>query len=175
MEKLSAWNHTSYLSQAPQAVPVEKNSAMWRNFRLNAEIVPFKRGENLSHGEISPHEKCLDKSVKCRINNVFNFLCFVAFYTVLLQNLSFMRFTLFCREICFVAIHALWRGEKLSKKFYLWRKKDKYEVCVKPVRHPRLKVSLLFKHCCTVPWHGLEKRFFTIEPEVVLVVAEVAG
>ena len=61
---------------------------------------------------------------------MFNFLCFVAFYTVLLQNLSFMRFTLFCREICFVAIHALWRGEKLSKKFYLWRKKDKYEVCL---------------------------------------------
>ena len=41
-----------------------KNSAMWRNFRLNAEIVPFKRGENLSHGEISPHEKCGDKSGK---------------------------------------------------------------------------------------------------------------
>ena len=68
---LCKWNdkyevcHTSYLSQAPQAVPVEKNSAMWRNFRWNAEIDPFKRGENLSHGEISPHEKCGDKSVIC--------------------------------------------------------------------------------------------------------------
>ena len=41
----------------------------------------------------------------------------VVFYAVLLQNFSFMRFTLFCREICFVAIHALWRGEKLSKHF----------------------------------------------------------
>ena len=60
--------HTSYLSQAPQAVPVEKNSAMWRNSRLNAEISPFKYGENLSHGEISPHEKCGDKSVKWKIS-----------------------------------------------------------------------------------------------------------
>ena len=64
--------HTSYLSQAPQAVPVEKNSAMWRNYRLTAEIVPFKCGENLSHGEISPHEKCGDKSVSimCTIFDV---------------------------------------------------------------------------------------------------------
>ena len=105
------------LSQAPQAVPVEKNSAMWRNFRLNAEIVPFKRGENLSHGEISPHEKCGDKSVKWRINNVFNFLCFVAFYTVLLQNLSFMRFTLFCRDSCALA----WR--KIEQKILPVEKK----------------------------------------------------
>ena len=42
---------------------------------------------------------------------------------------SFLRFTLFCREICFVAIYALLRGEKLSQKLYLWRKNDKYEVC----------------------------------------------
>ena len=60
---------------------------------------------------------------------MYNFLCFVASYAVLLQNLSFMQFTLFCREICFVAIYALWRGEKLSQKFCLWRKKDKYQVC----------------------------------------------
>ena len=61
---------------------------------------------------------------------MYNFLCFVASYAVLLQNLSFMQFTLFCREICFVAIYALWRGEKLSQKFCLWRKKDKYQVWV---------------------------------------------
>ena len=59
---------------------------------------------------------------------MYNFLCFVASYAVLLQNLSFMQFTLFCREICFVAIYALWRGEKLGQKFCLWRKKDKYQV-----------------------------------------------
>ena len=73
---------------------MEKNSAMWRNFRLNAEIVPFKCGENLSHGEISPHEKCGDKSVMfCRI-----LCCFVAksffyvIYAVLSRNL-------FCRGL----------------------------------------------------------------------------
>ena len=27
-------------------------------------------------------------------------------------------------------IYALWRGEKLSQKLRLWRKKDKYEVCL---------------------------------------------
>ena len=59
---------------------------------------------------------------------MYNFSCFVASYAVLLQNLSFMQFTLFCREICFVAIYALWRGEKLSQKCCLWRKKDKYQV-----------------------------------------------
>ena len=59
---------------------------------------------------------------------MYNVWCFVAFYAVLLQNFSFMRFTLFCREICFVAIYALWRGEKLGQQFCLWRKKDKYQV-----------------------------------------------
>ena len=33
--------HTSYLSQVPQVVPVEKNWAMWRSFRKNAKIVHF--------------------------------------------------------------------------------------------------------------------------------------
>ena len=64
-----------------------------------------------------------------RRNDVSNLWCFVTFYAVLLQNLSFMQFTLFCREICYVAIYALWRGEKLGQKFCLWRKKDKYQVC----------------------------------------------
>ena len=37
------------------------------------------------------------------------------------------RFTLFS-EICFVAICALLRGEKVHKKMDRWRKNDKYEV-----------------------------------------------
>ena len=86
--------HTSYLSQAPQAVPVEKNSAMWRNFRLNAEIVPFKCGENLSHGEISPHEKCGDKSV--------NIMCTI--FDVLSHFMLFCcKIFLLCDLRCFVA------------------------------------------------------------------------
>ena len=63
-----------------------------------------------------------------KMNILHNLWCFVAFYVVLLQNLSFKRFTLFSREICFVAIYALWRGENLGQKFGLWRKKDKYQV-----------------------------------------------
>ena len=47
--------------------------------------------------------------------------CFVA-------KSVFWQFTLFCRKICFVAIYVLWRGEKLSQNFSLWRKKDKYQV-----------------------------------------------
>ena len=50
------YTHTSYLSQTQQAGTTGgacgENSATWRNFRLNAEIVPFKCGENLSYGEI---------------------------------------------------------------------------------------------------------------------------
>ena len=75
--------------------------------------------------------------------NVYNFLCFVAFYAVLLQNLSFMWFTLFCREICFVVIYVLWRGENGCQKLCLWRKKDKYEVWM----IPRQKCHRLNK-CC---------------------------
>ena len=57
-----------------RVINVEKNSVMWRNFSLTAEIVPLKCGENLSHGEISPHEKCGDKSVNimCTIFDVLS-------------------------------------------------------------------------------------------------------
>ena len=68
------------------------------------------------------------KSVKWR-NRLSYLWCFNAYYAVLLQNLLILRFTLFCRKICFVAIYALLRGEKLSKKLCPWRKKDKYHVC----------------------------------------------
>ena len=62
--------------------------------------------------------------------NVYNLWCFNAYCAVLLQNRLILRFTLFCRKICFVAIYALLRGEKLSKKLCPWRKKDKYDVCL---------------------------------------------
>ena len=38
--------------------------------------------------------------------------------------------TLFCREICFVAIYALLYVQKLNQKLCSWRKKDKYQVCI---------------------------------------------
>ena len=35
-----------------------------------------------------------------------------------------------CREICFDAIYALLCGEKLNQRLRMWRKNDKYEVCI---------------------------------------------
>ena len=50
-----------------------------------------------------------------------------AIYDVLLQNLLIM---LFCRKIYFVTIYALSCVENLSPKVHLWRKNDKYKVCL---------------------------------------------
>ena len=55
-------------------------------------------------------------------------ICFVLIYAVLSQNQFVLPFTLFCREINFVAIHAFLHGEKFRHKLCLWRKKDKYQV-----------------------------------------------
>ena len=41
------------------------------------------------------------------------------------EKLVLLWFTLFCRKICFVAIYALLRGEKLNWRFHMWRKYDK--------------------------------------------------
>ena len=93
---------------------------MQRNFRLNAEIVPFKCGENLSHGEISPHEKCGDKSV--------NIMCTI-FYVLLHFMLFCCKIFLLCDLRCFVAKSVLsWR--KIEPKIVPVEKKDKYEVCL---------------------------------------------
>ena len=47
------------------------------------------------------------------------------------ENVStYLQFMHFCCEVCFVAIYALSCGEKFNKKMPLWRKNDKYEVCV---------------------------------------------
>ena len=63
----------------------------------------------------------------CKISLLCDLRCFVA-KSVLSRNL-------FCREICFVAIYALWRGEKLDPIFCLWRKKDKYQVWAVELRN----------------------------------------
>ena len=60
--------HTSYLSQAPQAVHLEKNLSCGEFFphdRLSCgEVSPHEKcEENLSHRESSPHDKCGAKSV----------------------------------------------------------------------------------------------------------------
>ena len=53
-------------------------------------------------------------------------LCYFVIKSVFLQS------TQFCREICRVVIYALLCGEKFIKKFSMWRKNDKYEVCSVP-------------------------------------------
>ena len=63
------------------------------------------------------------------MNNLWGF---VAFLQDLIAKSVCLRFTLFCREICFGTIYALLCGEKFSRKLCPWRKNDKYEVC----RHP---------------------------------------
>ena len=47
--------------------------------------------------------------------HMYNLSCFVV-------KLVLLRFTHFCREICFVAIYALQCGEKFNQKLPLWRK-----------------------------------------------------
>ena len=51
--------HTSYLSRAPRAVPVEKKSAMWRNFSTE-HIVTWRDSphDRLTRWKSSPREKC---------------------------------------------------------------------------------------------------------------------
>ena len=50
------WEHTSYLSRAPRAVPVEKNSVMWRNLST-WQIVRWRNSphDRLTSGKNSPH------------------------------------------------------------------------------------------------------------------------
>ena len=67
----------------------------------------------------------------CDVKNVAIYAKFMQFYAVLLLNLLF---TLFCRKIYFATIYALSCGEKLGPKVHLWRKNDKYQVCVELTR-----------------------------------------
>ena len=115
--------HTWYLSQAPQAVPVEKNIpcgenfstrqiVMWRNFPYDKSSV----GEMSSHGRYGEiwrkichvekflHMRDVETNLFCH-----NSCCFVV-KSVLLP------YTLFCCERYFVAIYALLCGEKFNQK-----------------------------------------------------------
>ena len=132
MINITTYYHTWYLSPAPPAVLVEKISVMWRNFPHNR----LSCGENLHmtdcHVENYLHMVNVEKNLSNRgifdMKNVdtnqfcHNLHCLVA-------KSDLLQFTLFCREICFVAIYALLCGEKLNQKLCLWRKKDKYQVC----------------------------------------------
>ena len=107
-----------------------------------------------SVGEMSPHGRfgeiwrkiChVEKFLHMRDveTNLFchNSCCFVV-KSVLLP------YTLFCCERYFVAIYALLCGEKFNQKLCLWRKKDKYQVCVQlwSLRDQRAGASSLISH-----------------------------
>ena len=132
---LNPW-HTSYLSRVHGSYP-------WRKI---CHVEKFQISIHLSWGEIwnfSPlimwrqsrflHITDMDKfeislHMSCGDNSDFS-TSFVAFSLFCCKITPFLQFTLFCREICFVAIYAFLRGEKLSQKLCPWRKNDKYQVC----------------------------------------------
>ena len=67
--------------------------------------------------EMFPHEKHGHKSVLSQFMQFCHKISFGAIYAVLSQN-------------NFVTIYMFLRREKLSQTLFLWRKKDKYQVCV---------------------------------------------
>ena len=92
--------------------------------------------KKLSCGDISAFS-CLHKE-KSEILHIWTMECvwcrkrrhickIYAIYAVLLPDLLF---TLFSRKIYFATIYALSYGEKLSWRVHLWRKNDKYKVCL---------------------------------------------
>ena len=86
---------------------------------------------NLSCGEISPHERCGDKSELSQFMLFCRKISFVAIYTVLLRNIFGCDLRAFA-----------WR--KIEPKILSVEKKDKYEVCLWPAvgLTPRLIASL---------------------------------
>ena len=107
--------HTSYLSGAPGAVPVEKKIVMWRNLST-WQIVRWRNSphDRLSCGKNSPHEKC-EENLKCGeiMCTIYGVL---SHFTIFCCKISIFAIYAVCREICFGTIYALLRGEKLSQK-----------------------------------------------------------
>ena len=58
------------------------------------------------------------------VENVFTYVHVMLFCL----KIGLLWFTLFCCEICFVAICALLCGEKWNQILHMWRKNDKYQV-----------------------------------------------
>ena len=86
--------------------------------------------------EIAPHPSCGENSVSphnrwgefhhlliYQINNVYNLRCFYVYYAVLLQNLFILRFTLFCRKICFCRDLRAFAWRKIEPKIVTVEKK----------------------------------------------------
>jgi len=108
---------------------------MWRNIRF-PYITDVEKSENSPHlscekCQISPHDRFVISFITKKINNVYSLWSFVAFYvTSFCKNYFFANYAVLSRNL-FVAIYAFLCGEKLSPKLYMWRKNDKYQVCVR--------------------------------------------
>ena len=85
------------------------------------KFLHMKNVKKIYHIEKDLHMINVEQNVLC--GEMWRNLLQIVAKSVLLQ------FTLFCREICFVAIYAFLCGEKVNQKLCLWRKKDKYQVC----------------------------------------------
>ena len=101
-------DHISYLSRVPRAVPVEKKSAMWRNF-CTWHIVTWKRFSTWQNGTLKKFStwEMWIQSVNWT-NDVYNLWYFVA---------------LNCWKIRFLAIYAvLSRFFCCDLRAFVWRK-----------------------------------------------------
>ena len=130
---------TSYMSQAPQAVLVEKKICLVEKFfhMIDCHVEKFHHmtncqlekclhiankeknyvlwrnvEQNVSCGDISPHEKCGNKYFR-------HYLCCFFFFA----KSALLPFTLYCREIYFVPVYALLCGENLLSKCVCGEKK----------------------------------------------------
>ena len=109
---------------------------MWRNFRFQCmtDVEKFEISPHAEEFRLFPHNRC---------RQMWNFAKFGGgvLHISTWQMWRNPKLTLFCCckicfcdelccfcEICFGAIHALLRGEKLSQKLDRWRRNDKYEV-----------------------------------------------
>ena len=120
-------------------------SIMWRKLRfLHMTDVENRSCLHLMDVEqfhISPYDRCGEYEFSLhggcgefhhlliyQINNVYNLRCFMYIMLFCCKICSFCDLRCFVEKSVFVAIYALLRGEKLSQKLCLWRKKDKYHV-----------------------------------------------
>ena len=117
-------HHTWYLSP-------RSPTCRWRRNLPCGEISDFNTWNFSTWRGISvfPHNRCGEMWIFAKFGEISHFST-----GQMWRNLKFIQFFViksvlrcFC-EIRFGAIYALLRGEKLSQKFVMWRKKYKYQV-----------------------------------------------
>ena len=102
---------------------------MWSNFTFlhmtdveNMSCLHMTADENMSFLHMVDVEK-FHHLLIYQINNVYNLRCFYVYYAVLLQNLFILRFTLFCRKICFCRDLRAFAWRKIEPKIVTVEKK----------------------------------------------------